>query len=99
MVQEVTEGLSVKPPADETMVTGNVAVTVIELEVPVMVAMKLPPVAVALAVHVITSVVDVAGFVPKVHVIPEGRFETARDTLPVKPPTSVIVMVSVVVLP
>jgi hypothetical protein len=99
MEQEVTEGLSVKPPVDERMVTGKVALAVIAPEVAVMVAVKLPTVAVALAVQVITSVVDVAGFVPKVQVTPEGRFETARATLPVKPPTSVMVMVSVAVLP
>ena len=91
--------MSVKPPVDERTVTGNVAVVVIVPEVPVMVPMKLPTVAVALAVQVITSVVVVTGFVPKVQVTPEGRFETARDMLPVKPPTSVIVTVSVAVLP
>lgn len=64
-----------------------------------MVAMKLPTVAVALALQVITLVVVVTGFVPKVQVTPDGRPETARATLPVKPPTSVTVMVSVAVLP
>jgi hypothetical protein len=99
MVQVIGEALIVKLPADDTTVTGNVTIVVIVPEVPVMVAVKLPTVAVALAVQVIVSVVVVAGFVPKVHVTPEGRFETARVTLPVKPPTSAIAMVSVAVLP
>ena len=73
-------------------------VTTVDPEVPVMVAVEFPTVAVALAVQVITLVV-VAGFVPKVQVTPEGRLETARVTLPVNPPTPVIVMVSVAVLP
>ena len=91
--------MSVKLPVDETTVTGKVALSVIEPEVPVMVAVKLPTVAVALAVQVITSVVKVGGLEPKVQVTPEGRPETASVTLPVKPPTSLIVMVSVAVFP
>ena len=99
MEQEVTEGLSVKPPVDDTTVIGKVVVAVIVPEVPVMVAEKLPTVAVALAVQVITLVVVVTGLVAKVQVTPEGRLEIVRVTLPVKPPTSLIVMVSVAVLP
>lgn len=91
--------MSVKPPADETTVIGKMAVAVIVPEVAVIVPEKVPTVAVAVAVQVIASVVVVAGLVPKVQVTPEGRFEMENVTLPVKPPTSVIVMVSVAVLP
>lgn len=79
--------------------TGKVAFAVMLPEVPVMVAKKLPTVAVALALQVITSVVAATGFMPKVQVTPEGRFETTSVTLPVKPPTSLMVIVSVAVLP
>jgi hypothetical protein len=95
----VDETESVKPPVDETTLIWKVEVAVIVPEVPVIVAKKLPTVAVALALQVITSVVVVTGFVPKVQVTPEGRFETKSATLPVKPPTSLMVMVSVAVLP
>lgn len=90
---------SVKPPVDEATLIWKVEVAVIVPEVPVMVAIKFPTVAVGLAVQDITFVVPVTGFVPKLQVTPEGRPETASVTLPVKPPTSLIVMVSVAVLP
>lgn len=41
----------------------------------------------------------VAGFVPKVAVTPPGRPDAARVTLPVNPPVSVTVIVSVPELP
>jgi hypothetical protein len=53
---------------------------------------------VALAVHVITLVV-VTGLVPNVHVTPEGRPVMASVTLPVNPPVSVTVIVSVADFP
>jgi hypothetical protein len=98
MEQLLPVGPSVKPPVDETTVRVMVVVAAVVPEVPVIIAVKFPTVAVALAVQVITLVV-VAGLVLKVQVTPEGRLETARVTLPVNPPTSVIVMVSVAVLP
>ena len=52
----------------------------------------------ALAVRV-TTLVPVAGLVPKVAVTPLGRPDAARVTLPVNPPASVTVMVSVPLLP
>jgi adenosylcobinamide amidohydrolase len=67
-------------------------------EVPVMVTVEVPTVAVALAVQVSTLVV-VVGFVPNVQVTPEPGLGTVRVTLPVNPPVSVTVMVSVAVLP
>lgn len=98
MKQEVTEDLSVKPPVDETTVIGKITVEVIVPEVPVMVALKAPTVAVALAVHVNTLVVAVE-VGESVQVTPDGRPVMASATLPVKPPTSVTVMVSLTDLP
>ena len=93
------EDAIVKLPADETTLPVKVAVAMVVPEVPVIVSGNGPTVAVALAVHVNTLVV-VAGFVPSVQTTPEGRLpEMASDTLPVNPPTSVIVSVSVVLLP
>jgi hypothetical protein len=92
----VTEGAIVKLPVDGTTVRTMVVVAVVEPEVPVMVTVDDPTVAVALAVNVIT-LVPVVGLVPKVAVMPAGRPVAARVTLPVNPPTSVTVMVSVAV--
>jgi len=98
-VQVVGEDAIVKLPVDETTVPVTVVVAVVVPEVPVMVSGNGPTAAVALAVHVSTLVV-VAGLVPSVQVTPEGRpAERESVTLPVNPPTSVIVIVSVVVLP
>lgn len=96
IVQLVTEGAIVKLPVDGTTVRTMVVVAVVEPEVPVMVTVDDPTVAVALAVNVIT-LVPVVGLVPKVAVMPAGRPVAARVTLPVNPPTSVTVMVSVAV--
>ena len=57
-----------------------------------------PGVAVLLADNVRT-LVPVAGFVPKKAVTPLGNAEAAKVTLPVNPPTSVTVIVSVALLP
>lgn len=67
-------------------------------EVPVIVTVEVPVVAVALAVKV-TELVDVVGLVPKLAVTPEGRPEADRVTLPVNPPEGVTVMVLLPLLP
>src|SRR5664280_1027034 len=72
-----------------------VVVEVVLPEVPVMVTVAGPVVAVLLAVKVKT-LVPVVGLVPNAAVTPAGNPDAARVTLPVNPPTSVTVMVSVV---
>lgn len=67
-------------------------------EVPVMVTVDVPVAAVLVAVNV-SMLLPVVGFVPNAAVTPLGNPEAARVTLPVNPPTSVTVMVSVAVLP
>jgi hypothetical protein len=59
-----------------------------------MVTVKVPAVAVALAVNV-TTLVPVVGLVPNAAVTPLGNPDAARVTLPAKPLTSVTVIVSV----
>src|SRR5215469_17193354 len=71
---------------------------VVEPEVPVMVTVDVPVVAVLLAVNV-TTLLPVVGLVPNDAVTPLGKPEAARVTLPVKPPVSVTVMVSVALAP
>ena len=92
----VVDGAIVKLPVDGTTVRTMVVVAVRVPEVPVIVTVEVPTVAVALAVNVIT-LVPVVGLVPKVAVTPAGRPVAAKVTLPVNPPTSVTVMVSVAV--
>ena len=67
-------------------------------EVPVMVTVDVAAVAVAATVNV-STLVAVAGLVPNAAVTPLGRPDAASVTLPVNPPTSATVMVSVPVLP
>jgi hypothetical protein len=67
-------------------------------EVPVIVTVAEPVVAVLLAVSV-STLVPVVGFVPNAAVTPLGRPDAARVTLPVNPPTSVTVIVLVPLLP
>ena len=67
-------------------------------EVPVIVTVEPPAVAVLLAANV-TTLEPVAGLVPKVAVTPLGRPEAANVTLPVKLPKSVTVTVSVTLEP
>lgn len=67
-------------------------------EVPVMVTVEVPVVAVALAVKV-TELVEVVGLVPKLAVTPDGKPEADRVTLPVNPPEGVTVMVLLPLLP
>lgn len=96
---EEAEGASVKPEvADEATVSEMVVVAVVLPEVPLMVTVDAPVVAVALAVKV-STLVPVVGLVPNAAVTPPGRPDAARVTLPVNPPVSVTVMVSVAVLP
>jgi hypothetical protein len=97
MERVCAEGARVKP--DPTTVRAMVVVAVVLPEVPVMVTVTGPPtVAVLLAVNVSTlELVDDAGL--NVAVTPLGRPVAVKVTLPVNPPTSVIVMVSVAVLP
>jgi hypothetical protein len=64
------------------------------LELPLIVTVTVPVVAVLLAVSVRTLVV-VAGFVLKLAVTPEGRPEADSVTLPLKPSTGVTVIVVV----
>ena len=67
-------------------------------EVPVIVTVKVPVVAVLLAASV-TTLVEVVGLVPNVAVTPEGRPETDKFTLPVNPPEGVTVIVLFPLLP
>src|SRR5580700_11571015 len=63
-------------------------------DVPVIVTVALPVVAVALAVSV-STLLPVVGFVPNDAVTPLGRPDAARVTLPLNPPASVTVIVLV----
>lgn len=93
------DGASVKPGlAAALIVTAMVVVAVVDPEVPVIVIVAVPVVAVLLAVSV-TTLAPVVGLVPNAAVTPLGSPETATVTLPVNPPVSVTVMVSVAVLP
>lgn len=80
------------------IVKASVVVAVRLPEVPVMVTVELPVVAVELAVRV-RMLLPVVGFVPKAAVTPLGRPEAARVTLPLNPPTSVTETVLVPLLP
>ena len=84
--------------AVELTVRARVVVAVRLPEVPVMVTVAAPVVAVALAVNV-STLVPVVGFVPNVAVTPLGRPDAASVTLPVNPSTSCTVMVLVPLLP
>jgi hypothetical protein len=75
-----------------------VVLAVVLLEVPVMVTVAAPVVAVLVAVSV-STLLPVVGFVPNVAVTPLGRLDAASVTLPVNPPTSVTVIMSVALLP
>ena len=84
--------------ADELTVRARVVVAARLPEVPVIVTVEDPVVAVAAAVRVIT-LVPVVGFVPKAAVTPLGRPDATRVTLPANPFTSCTVMVLVPLLP
>ncbi len=79
-------------------VNAMVVVAVSDPEVPVMVTVDVPAVAVELAAKVIT-LAPVAGLVPNAAVTPEGNPEVARVTLPVNGLTSVTVIVSAPLAP
>ncbi len=89
--------LTVPPPAAFT-VSETAVVWVRAPEVPVMVIVDVPVVAVALAAKV-TTLVEVAGLVPKVAVTPAGKPEAERLTLPAKPPDGVTVTVLLALVP
>jgi len=80
------------------MVRATVVLAVRLPEVPLMVTVVVPVAAVLLAVRV-STLVPVVGLVPNAAVTPLGNPDATRVTLPVNPPTSVTVMVSVAVLP
>jgi len=79
-------------------VSASVVVAVRLPEVPVMVTVEVPVVAVELAVRV-STLVPVVGLVPKVAVTPLGKPDAASVTLPENPFTSCTVMVLVPLLP
>jgi hypothetical protein len=84
--------------AVELTVRASVVFAVRLPDVPVMVTVDVPVVAVLLAVSV-STLVPVVGFVPNAAVTPLGRPEAASVTLPANPFTSVTVMVLVPPLP
>jgi hypothetical protein len=95
----VGEALTLKAGvADEFTVSARVVVAFRLPEVPVIVTVAVPVVAVALAVNV-STLVPVVGLVPNVAVTPLGRPDAASVTLPVNPFTSCTVMVLVPLLP
>jgi hypothetical protein len=99
MVIEAGEAVSVKPDTCLLVtVSAMVVLAVVLPEVPVMVTVDEPTVAVLLAVNV-TTLEPVVGLVANAAVTPVGKPDAARVTLPVNPPASVTVMVSVAVLP
>ena len=79
-------------------VNVKLVLAVVLPEVPVMVTVNAPVVAVLLAASVSTLVL-VVGLVPNDAVTPLGRPEADSVTLPVNPPISVTVMVSVALPP
>jgi hypothetical protein len=84
--------------ADEFTVRASVVVAVRLPDVPVIVTVDVPVVAVALAVSV-STLVPVVGLVPNVAVTPLGRPDAASVTLPANPFRSFTVMVLVPLLP
>ena len=89
------EGAIVKLEAGLTVSAMVVAVDRV-LEVPVIVTVDVPIVAVLLAISV-STLLPVVGLVPNAAVTPLGRPDTVRVALPVNPPASVTAMVSVAV--
>ena len=80
--------------ADELTVSASVVVALRLPDVPVMVTVAVPVVAVAFAVRV-STLVPVVGLVPNVAVTPLGRPDALSVTLPVNPFTSCTVIVLV----
>ena len=95
MLTLVGEADSVKLPDEGEFTVSEIVVVCVRLpDVPVIVMVAVPVVAVLLAVSV-RRLVDVAGFVPKLAVTPEGKPDADSVTLPLKPSTGVTVMVVV----
>lgn len=93
------EAKSVKFGATGAVTVNETEVVWVRLpEMPVMVTVAVPLVAVLLAVNVSTLVL-VAGFVPNDAVTPVGKPDADSVTLPVKPLVGVIVMVLVPPVP
>jgi hypothetical protein len=93
------EGVSVKPALVVAVtVSAIVVLAVREPEVPVMVTVDVPAVAVPLAVRV-SRLLPVVGLAPNAAVTPLGRPDATRVTLPVNPFTSVTAIVSLPLLP
>jgi len=85
-------------PMGELTFNVKEVVEVVLPEVPVMVIVNAPVVAVLVAVSV-STLLPVVGLVPQTPVTPFGSPDAERLTLPEKPLRSVTVMVSVAVLP
>ena len=83
---------------DELIVSEIVVVWVSDPDVPVIVMLLVPVVAVLLAVNV-RELVDVVGFVPNEAVTPLGNVEVDSVTDPVKPPDGVTVTVLLPLVP
>ena len=93
------EGLSVKLPVPAAFTVSAMEVVAVRVpEVPVMVTVAAPVVAVLLAVRV-STLLPIVGLVPKAAVTPVGKPDAASVTLPANGLTSATVMVSVPLLP
>ena len=97
MVSELGEAVSVKLGAALT-VSATLVVALRFPEVPLMVTVVVPVLAVPLAVSV-STLLPVVGFVPNAAVTPLGNPDAARVTLPLNPFWSVTIMVDVPELP
>ena len=80
------------------MFSGSVVVFVSAPDVPVIVTVAVPTVAVAFAVSV-TVLLEVVGLVPKLAVMSLGNPDADKLTLPVNPPEKVAVIVLLPLLP
>jgi hypothetical protein len=98
-VTDVGEALIVKLGVPPELTVSEMVVVATRLpEVPVIVTVDVPVVAVALAVK-LSELVVLVGFGLNAAVTPLGRPEAARLTLPLNPPWSVTVMVLVPAAP
>ena len=99
MVSEAGEAAMLKFGVPVAVMVRAIVVLAVKLpDVPVMVTVAVPVVAVLLAVSVRT-LLPVVGFVPKDAVTPLGKPEAARVTLPLNPFTSFTEMVLEPLLP
>jgi len=97
MVSELGEAVSVKLGAALT-VSATLVVALRLPEVPLMVTVAVPVLAVPLAV-IVSTLLPVVGLVPNAAVTPLGNPDAARVTLPLNPFWSVTIMVDVPELP